>query len=98
MARVPSATGPAPKDGWFKIYEDGFDPKADVWGVDKLIKNKGSVTVTIPACLPVGDYLLRGELIALHGVRLLPPLPPSPPSPTPSRLINTGLIYIWGMN
>lgn len=68
MAKVPSATGPIPKDGWFKIYEDGLTN--GVWAVDKLNANKGKLTVKIPSCLPVGDYLLRGEIIALHGVSL----------------------------
>jgi hypothetical protein len=64
MAKVSSATGPAPQSGWFKIYEDGYNNGQ--WAVDKLIANKGKVTVTIPSCIPPGDYLLRGELIALH--------------------------------
>lgn len=34
--------------------------------MQKLIANKGKVTVTIPSCLPDGDYLFRGELLALH--------------------------------
>jgi hypothetical protein len=64
LAKVSDATGPIPKDGWFKIYEDGY--AGGQWAVDKLIANKGKVTVTIPACIPPGDYLFRGELIALH--------------------------------
>ncbi|KAL9616474.1 MAG: hypothetical protein Q9160_008669 [Pyrenula sp. 1 TL-2023] len=47
--------------GWFKIASDGFSNNA--WGVDRL----GVQTITIPSCLAPGDYLLRGELIALHG-------------------------------
>ena len=31
------------------------------------IANQGVQTITIPSCLAPGDYLLRGELIALHG-------------------------------
>lgn len=50
--------------GWFKIAEDGFD--GSKWGVDRLIANQGVQTVTIPACIAPGQYLLRGELIALH--------------------------------
>jgi cellulase len=50
---------------WFKIYEDGFANGA--WGVDRLLANKGRVDVTIPSDLPSGNYLLRGEIIALHG-------------------------------
>lgn len=51
--------------GWFKIAEDAFD--GSKWGVDRLIANKGKQVVTIPQCIAPGQYLLRGELIALHG-------------------------------
>ncbi|KAF2877165.1 glycosyl hydrolase family 61-domain-containing protein [Massariosphaeria phaeospora] len=50
--------------GWFKIFSDAFD--GSKWGVDRLIASKGVQTVTIPACIAPGQYLLRGELIALH--------------------------------
>ncbi|CAN9285119.1 unnamed protein product [Alternaria alternata] len=50
--------------GWFKISEDAFD--GSKWGVDRLIANQGVQTVTIPKCIAPGQYLLRGELIALH--------------------------------
>ena len=30
------------------------------------------MTVTVPSCLPAGDYLLRGELIALHAAGSYP--------------------------
>jgi len=49
---------------WFKIYEDGYVNGA--WGVDRLIANKGRVDVTIPSDIAPGNYLLRGEVIALH--------------------------------
>ena len=64
MAKVADALGPIPNSGWFKIYEDGY--ANGVWAVDKLIANKGALTVTIPSCIAPGDYLFRGELIALH--------------------------------
>lgn len=51
-------------NGWFKISEDAFD--GSKWGVDRLIANKGVQTITIPKCIAPGQYLLRGELIALH--------------------------------
>ncbi|KAF2818774.1 hypothetical protein CC86DRAFT_432830 [Ophiobolus disseminans] len=51
--------------GWFKIQQDAFD--GTKWGVDRLIANKGIQTVTIPKCIAPGQYLLRAELIALHG-------------------------------
>ncbi|KAF1941249.1 hypothetical protein EJ02DRAFT_444920 [Clathrospora elynae] len=50
--------------GWFKIAEDAFDGSA--WGVDRLIANKGVQSITLPKCIAPGQYLLRGELIALH--------------------------------
>lgn len=55
MAKVSSATGTPPKNGWFKIYEDGLS--GGQWAVAKLIANKGKVTVTIPACIAPGDYV-----------------------------------------
>ncbi|KAG8896853.1 hypothetical protein FRB99_008612 [Tulasnella sp. 403] len=49
---------------WFKIYEDGLS--GGVWGVDRLIQNKGIVNFRIPECIQPGNYFLRAELIALH--------------------------------
>ncbi|GJE92232.1 glycoside hydrolase family 61 protein [Phanerochaete sordida] len=56
----------ATKGKWFKIYEDGFDN--GLWATTKLIANNLAVTVTIPAELKSGQYLLRHELIALHDI------------------------------
>ncbi|KAF6833437.1 endoglucanase b [Colletotrichum musicola] len=52
--------------GWFKIYEDGLDDSTGEWCVDKLIANKGLLTVELPSGLPAGYYLVRPELLALH--------------------------------
>lgn len=63
---APTAAGTA-GNGWVKIYEDGFDGS---FAVDRLIKNRGIHSITIPD-IPAGDYLLRAEIIALHeGFRL----------------------------
>lgn len=51
---------------WFKIYQDGFD--GGLWATTKLIANNLEVTVTIPAELKPGQYLLRHELVALHDI------------------------------
>ncbi|KAL0630703.1 hypothetical protein Q9L58_010447 [Maublancomyces gigas] len=56
---------------WFKIYEDGLDASG-AWGVTRLVNNKGKVDITIPKCIPSGNYLLRAELIALHGASSYP--------------------------
>lgn len=63
-AQIPSATQTSVTGlKWFKIYQDGLTPSDQSWGVDRLIKNKGKVTFTIPSCIPAGQYLLRHELI-----------------------------------
>ena len=54
---------------WFKIYEDGF--ANGKWAVDRLIANRGRVDITIPSDIAPGNYLLRGELLALHGAYAL---------------------------
>jgi hypothetical protein len=56
---------------WFKIFQDGLDSSGK-WGVDRMIANGGKVTFTIPSCIPPGQYLLRHELIALHGASTYP--------------------------
>jgi len=54
---------------WFKIYEDGY--ANGKWAVDRLLANKGRVDVTLPSDIAPGNYLLRAELIALHGAYAL---------------------------
>ena len=41
----------------------------DIWGTDTVINNAGKQVITIPDCLEDGEYLLRAEMIALHGAR-----------------------------
>jgi len=53
--------------GWFKISHDGYDTASKTWAVTKLIANGGTQSITIPSCIANGQYLLRGELLALHG-------------------------------
>jgi cellulase len=49
---------------WTKIAEDGYD--GSEWAVDKLIKNKGKATFTLPSALKAGKYIVRQEIIAHH--------------------------------
>ncbi|KAJ1727357.1 hypothetical protein LPJ61_004613 [Coemansia biformis] len=56
---------------WFKIFEDGWTKESNEWGTDRLIKNNGEASFTIPADIKPGDYLLRTEIIALHNARTL---------------------------
>ncbi|KAG4425391.1 hypothetical protein IFR04_001541 [Cadophora malorum] len=53
--------------GWFKIEEAGYNAATGKWAVDDLIAADGYQSIRIPSCLPNGQYLLRAELIALHG-------------------------------
>lgn len=52
-------------DGWFKIQEDGLS--GGVWGTEKIINGEGRHDVQIPECIEEGQYLLRVEMLALHG-------------------------------
>lgn len=71
MAKVSNAgTGTPPTSGWFKIYHAGLSNGK--WAVDTLIANGGKLTVTIPSCIPAGQYLIRGEIIALHAASSYP--------------------------
>ncbi|CAO1602492.1 hypothetical protein XANCAGTX0491_006102 [Xanthoria calcicola] len=45
---------------------DGVNPPG-YWAADKLREENASWRVTIPACLAPGGYVLRHEIIALHG-------------------------------
>lgn len=56
---------------WFKIYEDGYTPDNAQWAVNRLLANGGKVNFTIPSDISPGNYLLRGELLALHNAYAL---------------------------
>lgn len=54
---------------FFKIDELGLIDDTTVpgdWATDTLIANNNSWTVTIPADIATGNYVLRHEIIALH--------------------------------
>ncbi|CAI6332511.1 unnamed protein product [Periconia digitata] len=53
-------------DGWFKLYEQGYNKDTDRWCTDDLIDNKGHFSVKIPENLAGGYYLARPEVLALH--------------------------------
>jgi len=56
---------------WFKFQEEGLN--GGVWAVDKLVAAKtGTWDVKLPTSIPSGDYLLRGEIIALHSASNYP--------------------------
>ncbi|KAF5024719.1 hypothetical protein F66182_3203 [Fusarium sp. NRRL 66182] len=53
-------------DGWFKIWEDGYNVEEGTWCVDRLRDNDGLLSVDLPTGLPSGYYLVRPEVLALH--------------------------------
>ncbi|KAH8887787.1 glycoside hydrolase family 61 protein [Thozetella sp. PMI_491] len=53
--------------GWFKIQEGGYSN--GVWATNEVISNKGNHVIHIPDCIEDGQYLLRAEMVALHGAR-----------------------------
>jgi len=52
---------------WFKVAESGLSGR--VWAVDTMIQNGGWHYFNMPSCVAPGDYLMRVELIALHGAQ-----------------------------
>lgn len=53
-------------DGWFKIWDSGYDETAQKWCTEKLIDDNGLLSVALPSALPTGYFLVRPELLALH--------------------------------
>ena len=50
---------------WFKIAERGLTN--GVWAADELLQAGNKWKVTIPGDIAAGNYVLRHEIIALHG-------------------------------
>jgi hypothetical protein len=53
-------------DGWFKIFDYGYEKDADRWCSDEIIDNNGLLNVNLPKGLAGGAYLIRPEILALH--------------------------------
>ncbi|KAK0184835.1 glycoside hydrolase family 61 protein F [Armillaria mellea] len=72
MARVPdniniTAWSPGTSAVWFKVAESG-KTSAGLWAATDLLTASNSVyTFTIPSSLKAGQYIIRHEIIALHG-------------------------------
>lgn len=62
-------------DGWFKIWGEGYDSATAQWCTEKLIQNKGFLSISIPRNLAGGYYLVRPELISLQKADKTPPIP-----------------------
>jgi len=67
MKSVKSAINDsAAGDGWFKIWDEGYDEKEEKWCTNKMIDNGGRMSVKVPTELAGGYYLVRPEFVALH--------------------------------
>ncbi|XP_014560184.1 lytic polysaccharide monooxygenase [Bipolaris victoriae FI3] len=64
-----ATTDTAAGDGWFKIFDHGYDADSKQWCTDKIIANNGLLSVTLPENLLQGDYLARPEILALHAAK-----------------------------
>lgn len=53
-------------DGWFKLFDHGYDASTERWCTDEIIDNNGLLSVHLPKGLEGGYYLARPEILALH--------------------------------
>jgi cellulase len=68
LAKVDNAaTAGTTGHRWFKVAESGLS--GGVWAVDNMISNGGWHYFNMPSCVAPSDYLMRVELIALHGAQ-----------------------------
>ncbi|KAI9843560.1 MAG: hypothetical protein M1837_006236 [Sclerophora amabilis] len=87
MKKVESAiksTGAG--DGWFKVWDEGYDENAGKWCTEKLIADQGHLSVNIPSDIAGGYYLVRTEVLALHAAKYDPP--------NPQIFVNCAQLYI----
>ncbi|KAK9484710.1 glycosyl hydrolase family 61-domain-containing protein [Lipomyces starkeyi] len=66
LVYIASAESKGEGKAWWKIYYDGYDAETDYWATSKLWDNGGTLWISLPEYLPVGEYIIRGEIIALH--------------------------------
>jgi hypothetical protein len=67
MKYVKSAINdPGTGNGWFKIWEEGYDNITSQWCTDKLIADNGLLSLILPSELAGGYYLVRPEIISLQ--------------------------------
>ena len=67
MKYVDSAIGDAGAgNGWFKVYEEGYDKNSSQWCTDTLRQDSGLLSIAVPTELAGGYYLVRPELMTLQ--------------------------------
>jgi len=60
LSKVSSAAGSDGSSPWFKIKEIGPTFPGGSWDMSQ------TYSVSIPSCIPAGEYLLRIEQLAIH--------------------------------
>ncbi|KAF8592296.1 lytic polysaccharide monooxygenase [Ramaria rubella] len=73
MAKAPSTADAFDGSGtvWTKVYSLGLI-NSTTWATDVVNANAGKHSFVIPKSIPSGDYLIRGEIIALHVAETYP--------------------------
>lgn len=67
LKKVSSAVNDeAAGDGWFKLFDHGYDASTKRWCTDEIIDNNGHLSINLPKGLEGGYYLARPEILALH--------------------------------
>ncbi|KAH7395148.1 glycosyl hydrolase family 61-domain-containing protein [Phaeosphaeria sp. MPI-PUGE-AT-0046c] len=67
LKKVSSAVNDkAAGDGWFKLFDRGYDASTKRWCTDEIIDNNGHLSINLPKGLEGGYYLARPEILALH--------------------------------
>ncbi|KZW00009.1 glycoside hydrolase [Exidia glandulosa HHB12029] len=81
VAKAPSDASSFDGQGavWTKVYQSGLayhpnqlDASSQQWATDVVNANEGKHSFTFPKSLPNGNYLIRGEIIALHVAQSYP--------------------------
>jgi len=67
LGALPSPDTKPQNIKFFKISELGYDNAKRLWANEELIKKNYTDTFTIPSDIKPGAYVLRTELLALHG-------------------------------
>ncbi|ESK94064.1 glycoside hydrolase family 61 protein [Moniliophthora roreri MCA 2997] len=69
IAKAPGSVASFDGQGavWTKLYSSGLlQPNPQRWATDVVNENSGKHSFKLPASLPAGEYLVRGEINALH--------------------------------
>lgn len=55
----------AARDGWFKIWDDGYEDSLGEWCTEKVVVDDNHDSISVPEALKEGRYVIRAELLAL---------------------------------